>query len=309
MGEDDKTAVLWYLHNGCMVSFYRYTGENDTSNQKQNLGTQSLISTDLSFSKIRVLRIAQPAVPRLAHITKLDLGGNRLEVLPIELWRLTGLQELNVGKNRIKSIPAEITRLTSLRELYVYENCIKELPSQMGRLRMLKVLDVTGNQLTSLPAELLALPLVAVWIDKNAFRADLKWKQKEGPFVPVDLHSIEELSPLLSLRSICLQEIGTRLDDEDREALHHSILSKSMIEQVLIADPDLAPSCSFCGTTLFHPGLLLKRHFDVYNRARVPFLYKACSQPCWDKIRHKRDTSQIHNHTSVPPLSHHHQLS
>lgn len=251
----------------------------------------------------------------MTHLTKLELQGNRLTTLPAELWRLSGLEELNVGKNRITCIPPEIARLSQLRELYLYDNQIEHLPSQVGDLKQLQILDVTANKLSYLPAELLRLALTNTWIDRNDFAVDLKWKQKEGPFrirgasfsktVPVDV---------LSLRSLCLQIAGSNLIElskkEGNQELQHqldmlqhqSCLSQLLLDELLQPlSPTFVPAhCYECGTILFHPGLSFIRYFDIYNRAKVPFMYRSCSQTCLNQLL--SSTSNKKTAIAVPPL-------
>ncbi|KAJ8658287.1 hypothetical protein O0I10_005970 [Lichtheimia ornata] len=252
MDSEERTAVLWFMQGSCMVSFYSYTeGEG---NRKRNLGTENLVLADLSYRQICSLKIAQPAIQHLTHLTKLELQSNRLTTLPAELWRLSGLEELNVGKNRITFIPPDIARLSQLRELYLYDNLIETLPSQVGDLKQLQILDVTANKLSYLPAELLRLALTNTWIDRNDFAVDLKWKQKEGPFrIRGASFSKTMRVDVLSLRSLCLQIAGSNLIElsqkEGNQELQHqleilqhqSCLSQLLLDELL---QPLSPAAS-----------------------------------------------------------------
>lgn len=221
-----------------------------------------------------------------------------------------------MGKNRITFIPPDIARLSQLRELYLYDNLIETLPSQVGDLKQLQILDVTANKLSYLPAELLRLALTNTWIDRNDFAVDLKWKQKEGPFrIRGASFSKTMREGVLSLRSLCLQIAGSHLIElsqkEGNQELQHqleilqhqSCLSQLLLDELLQPlSPTAVPAhCYQCGTTLFHPGLSFIRYFDTYNRAKVPFMYKSCSQTCLNQLL-SSNTNNKTPVTSVPPL-------
>ncbi|KAI9495467.1 hypothetical protein BDB00DRAFT_813460 [Zychaea mexicana] len=290
------TAVLWYL-NGCMVSFYQQSNEND--DRKRPLETLNLPYPNLSYKQINILKITQPAVNRLSYLSTLNLQNNRLTTLPPELWQLTGLQELNIGKNQITHIPDDIGYLVNLRELYAYDNAIQEVPSQLGRLTVLRVLDLTSNRLRWLPAEVLRMKLINLWIDKNKVlikeeQPPVSWKQlAAGLYMMPSSPSSSSFDEIMSLRSTCIQIIGQAiLDDPDQlTALQDSCLTQIMLEQLSI-DPGCALLCTICQNVIFHGGLCLiyfdKFIFEQSTMTKIPFLYRTCSQTCWNIIKLSR---------------------
>ncbi|KAI8140591.1 hypothetical protein BJV82DRAFT_621708 [Fennellomyces sp. T-0311] len=275
------TAVLWSLDR-CMVSFYQQPSEKEP---RKLIETHNLPNANLSYCDITVLKIAPPAVNRLAHLAKLNVQNNKLTSLPAELWQLTGLRELNIGKNHITHIPPDIARLVNLCEFYVHKNAIHELPAQVGRLKNLRVLDITSNKLTFLPSEVLELNLDDLWCDGNDFTVDPSWKPMEDSY-GMPTKSSDDCE-ILSLRSVCCQTIGAViLDNPDQiDELQHSCLTPAMLEQLSVAsDPVCAPRCSICRSVIFHDGLSLV-HIDTFKQASIPFVYRACSQTCSYKVR------------------------
>ncbi|KAI9259444.1 hypothetical protein BDA99DRAFT_538408 [Phascolomyces articulosus] len=278
------TAVLWYL-NGCMVSIYQ---QSDEEEQKRPLETLNLPYPNLSYKNINILKITQPAVNRLSYLATLNLQNNQLGTLPPELWQLTGLQELNISRNQITNIPPDIAHLVNLCDFYAYSNQIQELPSQMGRLTDLRVLDLTANKLNYLPAELLRMKFNRIWIDKNDLLSSKEegvhdgWKQLQG-------RHFSSLGGILSLRSTCIQTIGQALldDPDQRKLLQESCLTPGMLEQLSV-DPISASRCTVCQNIMFHDDLRLIRFESYKHWKQVPFLYRACSQTCWNKTRSKQ---------------------
>ena len=112
-------------------------------------------------------------------VTKLDLSGNDIAVVPGAIGALTNLKELNLGWNKIATLPASIGRLarletldlcfndiavvpdaanasigalTNLKHLSLFRNKIATLPASIGRLTALETLNLGDNTLTAVPA-------------------------------------------------------------------------------------------------------------------------------------------------------------
>jgi Leucine-rich repeat (LRR) protein len=62
--------------------------------------------------------------------------------------------ELDLGRQRLTILPPEIGQLTRLERLYLKDNQLTALPPEIGQLTALTELDVSNNQLTSLPPEI-----------------------------------------------------------------------------------------------------------------------------------------------------------
>lgn len=63
----------------------------------------------------------------------LDLRGNSLTSLPVELAQCTKLEFLHLGGNRVAEIGEELcAALVNIRELYLYRNKLDVLPPQVN---------------------------------------------------------------------------------------------------------------------------------------------------------------------------------
>lgn len=118
------------------------------------------------------LNLAVPFFVR--SITKLDLSGTKLKVIPSELASCIQLKKLNLSHNQISIISDSFSKLDELRSLslkdnYIFwisarfgdftklqslnlrDNQIKELSSSCGKLTQLKTLSLAKNQLKKIP--------------------------------------------------------------------------------------------------------------------------------------------------------------
>ncbi|CAK9254916.1 unnamed protein product [Sphagnum jensenii] len=87
----------------------------------------------------------------------LDLGGNSLLELPLEVGSLTNLQRLQINGNGFKDGTISWQGLSSLSQLTmltVDNNLLTVLPPEIGKLSALKSLNISNNKLTCLPEEL-----------------------------------------------------------------------------------------------------------------------------------------------------------
>ena len=82
---------------------------------------------------------------------ELDLSGQELTELPIEIERLTQLETLNLSSNQITVIPDVIAQLTNLTELVLTYNQITVIPDAITQLTNLTRLVLAGNQFTVIP--------------------------------------------------------------------------------------------------------------------------------------------------------------
>lgn len=98
----------------------------------------------------------------LTELRTLDLWGNQLTSLPIEIGNLGKLQYLGLGNNRLTSVPNEIGILSNLRTLDLGNNQLTQLPIEVYDLTALKTFIASGNQLTTLPKEINQLLLLEV---------------------------------------------------------------------------------------------------------------------------------------------------
>lgn len=81
----------------------------------------------------------------------LDLYGNRIRRLPVEIGQLRALRRLYVDNNALEEMPHEIGNLRNLLRLYVGQNQLTSIPHQVFQLVGLQELDLRNNKLHSLP--------------------------------------------------------------------------------------------------------------------------------------------------------------
>ncbi|MGD0664804.1 MAG: leucine-rich repeat domain-containing protein [Rhabdochlamydiaceae bacterium] len=104
----------------------------------------------------------------LVLLQELDLSGDQLTSLPIQVGSLTQLQHLLLGSNQLTSLPTWIENFTQLRQLDLADNKLTSLPIGLGTLTQITYLDLSNNQLTSLPTELGNLTqLDSLFVKKN----------------------------------------------------------------------------------------------------------------------------------------------
>ncbi|PVD26660.1 hypothetical protein C0Q70_14338 [Pomacea canaliculata] len=76
----------------------------------------------------------------------LDVSGNTIEELPLQLCHLKNLIQLHVKNNKLRSLPPTVGSMQKLRVLTAANNAISQLPAGIARLR-LESLDLFGNPL------------------------------------------------------------------------------------------------------------------------------------------------------------------
>ena len=101
-----------------------------------------------------------PIVAKLCtftFVTKLDLEGNDIAVVPDAIGALTNLKYLGLSDNKIATLPASIGRLTALETLCLGSNILTAVAASIGSLTALTTLFLYSNQLTALPESIVAL--------------------------------------------------------------------------------------------------------------------------------------------------------
>ncbi len=93
-------------------------------------------------------------IGQLTKLTILHLTCNRLQVLPMSLFKLRNLTVLNLTFNRITFIPPEIEQLSNLKELHLSYNELKTIPPEVGNLEYLRDLSINNNYIEIVPKEI-----------------------------------------------------------------------------------------------------------------------------------------------------------
>lgn len=86
--------------------------------------------------------------------TELDLGGQGLPAISLDLFNYHFLKKLYLNNNRLTHVPAAMGRLRGLTHLDLSFNSLHEIPQEFGMLINLKALLLFENRLESLPFEL-----------------------------------------------------------------------------------------------------------------------------------------------------------
>lgn len=94
---------------------------------------------------------------RRTHLTKLDLSGLDLNIMPMTLGLLTHLTELNLQDNKLTRIPKEIFRLKGLTHLNLNNNLLTKLPEEISQLKLLENLLLNDNKFIEFPNVILSL--------------------------------------------------------------------------------------------------------------------------------------------------------
>jgi len=112
-------------------------------------------------------------IGRLQSLEKLILGephkGNRLTVIPQEIFQLTNLKELSISYNQITTIPSAIAQLSNLTELHLSDNQITAIPDAISQLSNLTTLYLDSNKITAIPdaiAQLSNLTSLSIYTNK-----------------------------------------------------------------------------------------------------------------------------------------------
>ncbi|KAG6060476.1 Glucose-repressible alcohol dehydrogenase transcriptional effector [Claviceps sp. LM77 group G4] len=80
-------------------------------------------------------------------LNELYIASNKLTKLPKEIGELRQLRHLDASHNQISELPAELGMCTYLKHLLLFNNDIRDLPSEMGSLHLLEMLGIEGNPL------------------------------------------------------------------------------------------------------------------------------------------------------------------
>lgn len=97
----------------------------------------------------------------LFAVTKVDVSGNNVQMLPRFLFRLPSLQRLDVSNNNISCIQTdpenqelEEDDCPCLTKLCLHHNALSTIPDFLFRLPCISILDLSYNNIHTLPAEM-----------------------------------------------------------------------------------------------------------------------------------------------------------
>ena len=80
-------------------------------------------------------------------IFSISFAKEKLNELPIQLWKFKKLKALNLQRNRFETLPVSIEQLTEIEFLDISHNRFAVFPLPITRLYKLKVLKASSNKL------------------------------------------------------------------------------------------------------------------------------------------------------------------
>ncbi|BFZ13292.1 hypothetical protein BsWGS_16331 [Bradybaena similaris] len=235
-------------------------------------GFQHLIFLNLNGNKLQKLPLQ---ICNLTSLQHLSLDNNQITELPIEFCTLSVLRELHIAGNKLTSLPLEIGYLTGLEKLYLQQNKIRELPEGLSKCYRLRYLDVAANQISIFPTELANLPLRELYCEENPLLHNM----------PV--HSLQE-EEVLSLKELCARFVSRELKNRS-----------SHMRKVLKLYPDVGAmlaqcsKCAVCGNAFLNTWLECVQFVDVRKDLKmtsmsglIPVRALLCSYKCFNAPGH-----------------------
>ncbi len=109
------------------------------------------------------------------QVTEIDLSGNNLVDLPLQVCKFTNLKKLHLQGNYLKSLPASFVELTELTNLNLNNNRVmnwKTAFESILKLKKLSILKISNNELTELPTKIGTLTeLTELYADGNQLKS------------------------------------------------------------------------------------------------------------------------------------------
>ena len=133
----------------------------------------------------------------LKSLSKLDLSGNDIEYFPdVPHLPASNLTSLQLGFNKIKVLPNSICNLNRLKCLDLEHNLLEFLPMHIGSLSNLEKLVVRDNRLWFLPASVWKVEWVSAYgNDFSSFSKNLHLSEKaELKFIPNCIPTLQEFA-------------------------------------------------------------------------------------------------------------------
>lgn len=134
---------------------------------------EQLSVLNMSYNRLSVIHSSVFALP----LIDLNLKGNLLQQLPLEIGHLHRLSSLDISENKISCLPAEFSRLTSLTKLDISKNVIDILDSSwFEEMYQLSDLNLSNNHINSIKQSLtLSLPSIVLLDIKQNQLTDMDW--------------------------------------------------------------------------------------------------------------------------------------
>ncbi len=130
------------------VSTYSQHTKKYTNFQTAIENIDSVFILDLSGEKLSSLPIE---IGKLIHLEKLILKNNRLSCLPIECMQLNELESIDLSKNNFTKFPLILSSVKNLKRVILNRNQLYEIPDSIKHFKNLEYLDLWSNDISNIP--------------------------------------------------------------------------------------------------------------------------------------------------------------
>ena len=215
-----------------------------------------------------------PKLASFTALTILDLGWNKLKVLPPCIFELPVLESLIVNNNEIEELDPRIANFAkTLKTLHLGVNLLKTLPEEIGQLSALNSLIAPNNQISRLPESMSNLSsLDDIYLRHNALTAlpTMLFRLKRLSIISVEdnlIVSLPDPSEItrssITIHHSVPQEvmphiwIGSSSSSKNRPSLQKYQLTHHLALTDAIGDSH-SPECSSISDHTFQDRLLLQ---------------------------------------------------
>jgi Leucine-rich repeat (LRR) protein len=138
---------------------------------KMNITIPSSIGNLKSLKVVRLYGAMDPFSLKRDHSSATsDVSLTKAKRLPKTVAKLENLEELDLGRNRLKIVPPEIASLHKLKILVLDYDDIHEIPSFIGELKNLQQLSIRSNGGVKLPASLATIKGLKINMGNNRLK-------------------------------------------------------------------------------------------------------------------------------------------
>jgi hypothetical protein len=157
----------------------------------------------------------------LPILDELNLGNNKIEILPKEIGLLTHLTSLNISFNKSIQLKQSIDHIKlckSLHTLALPVNELSELPENISQIKSLRELNLMNNNITDLPLTLADMDsLEVLYLAKNIIVDPIKTYNKLEK-LNIKILSIDEVNDA-ELKRIESMFPNTKINQERQEEI------------------------------------------------------------------------------------------
>ena len=150
----------------------------------------------------------------IGTLNHLDLFGNQIQKLPLNIFNLKNLKKLYLSYNNLKYLSDKIENLTKLRKLLLCNNQLKSLPASILKLSNLKQCLTDRNQFYSLDNQ--TIHVVSIKQDIPKLRDMCMNAVYKKTLLSGKIPEIFHLFTPYEERNICL--CGNKIFEESRKA-------------------------------------------------------------------------------------------